>query len=173
MGPADVVPDPHAPRGSREWRAAQSDAPRPRERPRRVVAAVAAAVILTVLTGVVPLWAFLSVRMVPDGSSFTATVTDRGEAAKYRTTDNRGGTILEFRLPDGRTGSVYVGRRLNAPDPGDRIEVHRVDGAWASPERYPLPVLLGALAGLLFWPAATWGWLRRARRRARPARTST
>ncbi len=169
MGSADVVPDPHAPRGSREWIAAQTDVPRQRERPRRVVAAIVAAVVMTALTGVVPLWAFLSVRLVPDGASLTATVTGRAEAAQYRTTDNRGGTIVEFRLEDGRTGTVYVGRRLNAPDPGDQIAVHRVDGAWASPERYPVPVLVGALAGLLFWPAATWGWLRHVRRRsARP-----
>ena len=133
--------------------------------PRRGVAgAVVACVVLTLLTGVVPVWMYVDSHDIPAGARvLPATVVDRSAASLTHTTRNTG-SVLTFRLADGRTGSVYAEPQLFGPGPGDRIDVYRHDGGWESPARTSVGYLVGGLLCLALWPAITGGYLRSIRR---------
>ena len=146
------------------WAASRSWTPPPPPAAAPVAGAIVAVAVLTVVTGVVPVWAWFAVRDVPDGVRLReATVTGRGSAS-VTTPTRRAGTILRFRLHDGGRGRVYVGDRWFVPDEGDTIEVYRGDGGWESPERRSSGSLVGGLACLVLWPSLTAGWLRAVRR---------
>lgn len=150
--------------GSRVDLATLPDAPVPTASRRGVVGAVVACVVLTLLTGVVPVWMYVDAREIPDGARLLpATVVDRSSASRTRTTRNTG-SVLTFRLADGRTGSVYAEPQLFGPGPGDRIDVYRHDGGWQSPARTSAGYLVGGLLCLVLWPAVTAGYVRSVRR---------
>jgi hypothetical protein len=153
--------------GSRVDLASLPDAPG-RVAPRRGVAgAVAACAVLTLLTGVVPVWTYVDGHDVPTGTPvLPATVVDRSAASRTHTTRNTG-SVLTFRLDDGRTGSVYAEPQPFGPGPGDRIDVYRQDGGWQSPARTSSGYLVGGLVCLVLWPALTVGYLRSVRRTRR------
>jgi len=127
---------------------------------RRVAGALVAVGLLTLLTGVVPVWQYVAAHTVPAGSTLReAVVLGRPSASLSHTTRNTG-VVVDFRLARGGTGSVYVGRRFLVPDRGDRIEVYRHDGGWETPTRRDVGTLVGGLVCLVLWPGITLGWLR-------------
>ncbi|QWZ07996.1 hypothetical protein KRR39_22015 [Nocardioides panacis] len=140
------------------------DVPRPAAPRRGVAGAVVACVALTLLSGVVPVWMYVDHHDVPAGTRvLPATVVDRSSASRTRTTRNTG-SVLTFRLADGRTGSFYAEPQLFGPGPGDRVDVYRQDGGWESPSRTSPGYLAAGLVCLVLWPAITVGYLRSLRR---------
>jgi hypothetical protein len=125
---------------------------------------VVACVVFTLLTGVVPVWMYVDGHHVPTGTRLLpATVVDKRTASHTRTTRSSG-SVLTFRLADGRTGTVYAEPQLFGAGPGDALDVYRQDGGWASPARTSLGYLAGGLLCLVLWPAITVGYLRSVRR---------
>lgn len=141
---------------------------------RRTAVAVLAVALLTLVTGVVPVWQYVDAATVPGGvTAQEAEVrsVDRGSDRRASGESGRG-RIATVRLPDGTDDTVYLGYRWDHPETGDTLTVYEEDGELRTTrERSWLSLGLGVLA-LLGWPAITIGYLRhRSRRHPRDATT--
>jgi len=97
-------------------------------------AAALIAILIIIFCG-----AFVPVAQVVEPRFFgpetqTATVQDVGSDSARRA--SRRGQTVDFVLPDGTEGEVYLTKRWNYPEPGETIEVYRERGSWATPQEF-------------------------------------
>ncbi|WP_028659238.1 hypothetical protein [Nocardioides insulae] len=78
------------------------------------------------------------------------------------------GDVATFELPDGTNGSVYLGRRLDQPDPGDSIDVYHEGDRWIYARPYGWTTVVWQVLLVALGLAMITGWVF-ARRKLDPA----
>jgi hypothetical protein len=113
--------------------------------------------VLGIFFGVLPIYQYVDAHRVPgDATLRTATVTgaDRGPRGSDR------GDLVNFRLPDGTEGQVYLDGRFAHPDRGETIQIYRSGDQWRSPQERSMYGLVGGIGALLLFGLLTVGWFR-------------
>ncbi|MEX0427207.1 hypothetical protein AB3X52_06200 [Nocardioides sp. DS6] len=123
-----------------------------------------AAIILILIGGAIPIARYVDTST--GHKTVTATV-DKVSSDPGRRMSRRGKDV-EFTLPDGTTGSTYLTKRANYPDPGDRIELYRDGDYWRSTEEFGWGSAVGGALAVLVGLLMIVGWfkMRSAHRRA-------
>ena len=122
-------------------------------------AALAVLLLLLVLFGIAPLYAYVAARHLPsDVPARRATVVDT-EVVRLSARSN-GVRGVTFRLPDGTEGSFTVRTRFLGPRAGDTVTVYRRHGAWHSPSEYGAATLLEGIGAVVLFGGLILVWLR-------------